>query len=88
MGYRTDGRTHARTKTIFLVNGFKNPALRAGQNVGFAILPTPSPPHRFENNNNGDFSSATVRPSTKNFIVAIVRRLFATPSELSLTQAA
>ena len=34
MGYaRTHGRTHARTKTIFLVNGFKNPALRAGHNV-------------------------------------------------------
>ena len=34
MGYtRTHGRTHAgRTNTIFLVNGFKNPALRAGQN--------------------------------------------------------
>ena len=32
MGYRrTHGRTHAgRTNTIFLVNGFKNPALRAG----------------------------------------------------------
>ena len=35
MGYtRTHGRTHAgRTNTIFLVNGFKNPALRAGQNA-------------------------------------------------------
>ena len=32
MGYRrTHGRTpHGRTNTIFLVNGFKNPALRAG----------------------------------------------------------
>ena len=32
MGYaRTDARTpHGRTKTIFLVNGFKTPALRAG----------------------------------------------------------
>ena len=30
----TDGRTpHARTKTIFLVNGFKTPALRAGQKL-------------------------------------------------------
>ena len=34
MGYtRTDGRTHARTKTIFRVNGFKNPALRAGHYI-------------------------------------------------------
>ena len=32
MGYRgTDARTDARTKTIFLVNEFKNAALRAGQ---------------------------------------------------------
>ena len=33
MGYaRTDVRTDARTKAIFLVNAFKAPALRAGQN--------------------------------------------------------
>ena len=40
MGYtRTDGRTHAgRTKTIFLVNGFKNPALRAGHDAPSLIL--------------------------------------------------
>ena len=28
-----DARTDAQTKTIFLVNGFKNPALRAGHNT-------------------------------------------------------
>ena len=34
IGYpRTHARTDARTKTIFLVNGFKNPALRAGQKL-------------------------------------------------------
>ncbi len=34
MGYsRTHARTDARTKTIFLVNGFKTPALRAGHKV-------------------------------------------------------
>ena len=30
---RTDGRTHARTKTIFLVNGFENHARRAGHDI-------------------------------------------------------
>ena len=32
-GVQTDARTHGRTKTIFLVNGFKTPARCAGQNI-------------------------------------------------------
>ena len=32
MGYTRTPDAAGRTKTIFLVNGFKNPALRAGQN--------------------------------------------------------
>ena len=49
MGYaRTDGRTHGRTKTIFLVNGFENTALRAGQKqqlgLGKSPVQIPGPP--------------------------------------------
>ena len=48
IGYtRTDGRTHAgRTNTIFLVNGFKNPALRAGHKRTQGSSPSPEPEPR------------------------------------------
>ena len=34
MGYTRTPDAAGRTKTIFLVNGFKNPALRAGHQAG------------------------------------------------------